>query len=82
MVSLVKEEYLYLLVPISQSERHSKAQEISLASKVKARNSVDMYDKICIVLNRLCILGENLRCFNLEAGGIVALQKGVAIQCE
>ena len=36
---LVKEEYLYLLVPFSQSERHSKAQETSLASKMKILNS-------------------------------------------
>ena len=40
---LVKEEYLYLLVPTSQSETHSKAQEISLASKMKILDYIDMY---------------------------------------
>ena len=42
MASLVKEEYLYLLVPTSQSETHSKAQEISLASKMKILDYIDI----------------------------------------
>jgi len=49
MAYLVKEEHLYLLVPTSQSEAHSKTQETLLASKTKIFDIVHWNDNVYVM---------------------------------